>query len=144
MDRESLVVLIADIVAAHVSYNAIAVSDVPKLVETVHLALSDLSKPVEQERKAPIVSVRASIKPDYIICLECGRKQKLLKRHLLTAHALTPEQYRSDYVLPATYPMTAPNYSTLRRDLAIANGLGTIRPKGTRKNRTRPKTSAKR
>lgn len=124
MDRESLVVLTADIVAAHVSNNAIAVSDVSKLVETVHGALSDLSKPAEQEKKTPIVSVKGSVKPDSIACLECGKKQKLLKRHLQAAHGMTPDQYRSDYSLPATYPMTAPNYSKRRRELALASGLG--------------------
>lgn len=145
MDREALVVLTADIVAAHVANNAIVVSDVPRLVETVHGALSGLSHPAEppQQKKTPIVSIRASIRPDYIVCLECGRKQKMLKRHLQTAHAMSPDQYRSDFGLPAGYPLTAPNYSKLRRDLAIANGLGTRNTKRTGKGRSGPKSRTK-
>jgi predicted transcriptional regulator len=68
--------------------------------------------------------MRASIKPDYIVCMECGRKQKTLRRHLMTAHGMTPEQYRKDYGLPDTYPLTAPNYSERRRQMAMAIGLG--------------------
>jgi predicted transcriptional regulator len=73
-----------------------------------------------------VVSIRASIKPDYIVCMECGRRQKTLKRHLQTAHGMNPDQYRKDYGLPADYPMVAPEYSQRRGDMARAIGLGRI------------------
>ena len=127
MDRESLVTLTADIVAAHVSNNNVAIGDMPVLVQRVHEALAELSnQPTEAPSagKTPVVSVRASIKPDYLICMECGRKQKTLKRHLMTAHGMTPGQYRKDYGLPDSYPLTAPNYSAKRSEMARSLGLG--------------------
>ena len=127
MENEQLVQLTADIVAAHVANNNVAVGDVGNLVQRVYEALSALEKPTaetQQEEKTPVVSVRASIKPDYIVCMECGAKQRMLKRHLMTAHQMTPEQYRSDYGLPRDYPMVAPNYSEQRRALAHSIGLG--------------------
>ena len=127
MDRESLVTLTADIVAAHVSNNNVAIADMPVLVQRIHQALAGLSEgPAEAEAQAktPVVSVRASLKPDYLVCMECGRRQKTLKRHLMTAHSMTPDQYRQDYGLPASYPMTAPNYSETRSALAKTLGLG--------------------
>lgn len=127
MENEQLVQLTADIVAAHVANNNVAVGDVGNLVQRVYEALSALEKPnqeTKQEEKTPVVSVRASIKPDYIVCMECGAKQRMLKRHLMTAHQMTPEQYRSDYGLPRDYPMVAPNYSEQRRALAHSIGLG--------------------
>jgi predicted transcriptional regulator len=122
-----LIELTADIVAAHVSNNNVAVGDVANLVERVHEALSGLGQapaPQEPEKKQAVVSVRASIKPDYIVCMECGKKQKTLRRHLQTAHGMTPDQYRADYGLPREYPMTAPNYSEQRRSMAKTIGLG--------------------
>jgi predicted transcriptional regulator len=127
MENEQLVQLTADIVAAHVANNNVAVGDVGNLVQRVYEALSALEQPAQeakQEEKTPVVSVRASIKPDYIVCMECGAKQRMLKRHLMTAHKMTPEQYRSDYGLPRDYPMVAPNYSEQRRALAHSIGLG--------------------
>lgn len=131
MERETLITLTADIVAAHVSNNNVAIGDVGSLVQRVHEALSSLEAPAEEERKEkePVVSVRSSVKPDYLICMECGKKQMTLKRHLATAHGMTPEQYRQDYGLPASYPMTAPNYSKRRSEMAQAIGLGR-RPRG--------------
>ena len=132
MENEQLVQLTADIVAAHVANNNVAVGDVGNLVQRVYEALSGLEKPnaeAQQEEKTPVVSVRASIKPDYIVCMECGAKQRMLKRHLMTAHQMTPEQYRSDFGLPRDYPMVAPNYSEQRRALAHSIGLG--RKKGS-------------
>ena len=76
------------------------------------------------------MSARASVKPDYIVCMECGKKQKMLKRHLMTAHSMTPDQYRKDYGLSADYPMTAANYSAARADLARSIGLGRMPRKG--------------
>lgn len=126
MSDEQLVTLTADIVSAHLTKNIVAVGDVPNLIQQVHGALSKLgtAAPEEPSAKTPAVSARASIKPDYLICMECGNKQKTLKRHLQVAHGMTPEQYRSDYGLPPSYPMTAANYSETRRNLAHAAGLG--------------------
>jgi predicted transcriptional regulator len=127
MENEQLVQLTADIVAAHVANNNVAVGDVGNLVQRVYEALSVLDKPAatpEAAEKTPVVSVRSSIKPEYIICMECGAKQRMLKRHLMTAHSMTPDQYRTDYGLPREYPMVAPNYSEQRRALAHSIGLG--------------------
>jgi predicted transcriptional regulator len=130
--QETLVTLTADIVAAHVSNNSVAVSDLPMLIANVHGALVGLgSKAPEPEvkKQEPAVSVRASIKPDYIVCLEDGKKLKMLKRHLMTHYKMTPEQYRAKWNLPADYPMVAPNYAEQRRTLAKKIGLGTKRRK---------------
>ena len=127
--QESLVSLTADIVAAHVSNNSVAVSDLPILIQNVHGALTGLgTTPAEPEAKQePAVSVRSSVKPDYIVCLEDGKKLKMLKRHLMTHYQMTPEQYRAKWNLPADYPMVAPNYAAQRRTLAKKIGLGTKR-----------------
>lgn len=127
MQEEDLVTLTADIVSAHVSNNSVAVGDLPNLIQSVHGALAALAEPpaaVEPERKKALVSARASIRPDFLVCMECGGRQKTLKRHLAVAHGMTPDQYRADYGLPASYPMTAPNYSEERRALAKSLGLG--------------------
>jgi predicted transcriptional regulator len=128
MSSESgLITLTANIVSAHVTNNSVAVGDVANLVQQVHSALAKLGIPEptgSPEAKVPVVSVKASIRPEYLVCMECGRKQKMLKRHLLTAHDMTPDEYRTDYGLPETYPMTAPAYSQTRRDLAHTIGLG--------------------
>lgn len=126
---ETLIALTADIVSAHVSNNSVAVSDLPLLIQNVHDALSSLGDElVEPEvKQEPAVSVRASIRPDYIVCLEDGKKLKMLKRHLMTHYQLTPEQYRAKWNLPADYPMVAPNYAEQRRSLAKKIGLGTKR-----------------
>ena len=127
--QETLITLTADIVAAHVSNNSVAVSDLPLLINNVHSALSGLGTPVvvPEVKQEPAVSVRASIKPDYIVCLEDGKKLKMLKRHLMTHYQMTPEQYRAKWNLPADYPMVAPNYAEQRRTLAKKIGLGTKR-----------------
>lgn len=125
--HETLITLTADIVAAHVSNNSVAVSDIPSLIENVHRALNGLSPTeavAEVERPEPAVSVRASIKPDYIVCLEDGKKLKMLKRHLMTHYNMTPDEYRARWNLPADYPMVAPNYAATRRELAKKIGLG--------------------
>ncbi len=129
---ETLITLTADIVSAHVSNNSVAVNDVPGLIQNIHGALSQLgtTAPEPQLKQEPAVSVRASIKPDYIVCLEDGKKLKMLKRHLMTHYNLTPEQYRAKWNLPADYPMVAPNYAEQRRSLAKKIGLGTSRRRG--------------
>jgi predicted transcriptional regulator len=126
---ETLITLTADIVSAHVSNNDVTVNDVPGLIRNVHGALSQLgtAQPEPEVKQEPAVSVRASIKPDYIVCLEDGKKLKMLKRHLMTHYQLTPEQYRAKWNLPADYPMVAPNYAEQRRSLAKKIGLGTRR-----------------
>jgi predicted transcriptional regulator len=126
---ESLIIMTADIVAAHVSNNSVAISDLPLLIQNIFGALSGLSgKPVVVEPKQePAVSIRASIKPDYIVCLEDGKKLKMLKRHLMTHYQMTPDEYRAKWNLPADYPMVAPNYAEQRRMLAKKIGLGTTR-----------------
>ncbi|MCI4589176.1 MucR family transcriptional regulator [Sphingobium sp. BYY-5] len=131
---ELLITLTSDIVAAHVSNNSVAVSDVSSLIHNVHTALAALNQPVAvpEVKPEPAVSVRSSIKPDFIICLEDGKKLKMLKRHLMTHYQMTPDDYRAKWGLPADYPMVAPNYAEQRRSLAKKIGLGTKRrrPRG--------------
>ncbi len=124
--EDTLLALTADIVAAHVSNNSVSVNDVPTLIQNVHTALSTISdnRSAPEATPEPKVPVRSSIKPDYLVCMECGRKQKTLRRHLQSAHGMTPVQYRKDYGLPDTYPMVAPNYSEARSSLAKTMGLG--------------------
>ena len=124
--KETLITLTSDIVAAHVSNNDVAVDDVPSLITNVFGALSGLGEAAEpvEERPEPAVAVRASIKPDYIVCLEDGKKLKMLKRYLRTNYDMTPEEYRARWNLPSDYPMVAPNYAEKRRDLAKKIGLG--------------------
>ena len=125
-NSETLITLTADIVAAHVSNNSVAVSDLPNLISNVHGALSGLGTGADSSdpRPEPAVSVRASIKPDHIVCLEDGKKLKMLKRHLMTHYSMTPDEYRSKWGLPRDYPMVAPNYAEQRRSLAVKIGLG--------------------
>ena len=124
-DAEALVSLTADIVAAHVSNNNVAVSDLPLVIKTVHDALAGLGEADEPEvKQEPAVSLRASTKPDYIVCLEDGKKFKTLRRHLMTDHDMTPEDYRTKWNLSPDYPMVAPNYAEKRRALAKEIGLG--------------------
>lgn len=127
MESEKLIELTADIVSAHVANNTVSVGDMPTLVQRVYEALSGISAGGQEAapaEKVPVVSVRASIKPDFLVCMECGGKHKMLKRHLMNAHNMTPDQYRTDYGLPREYPMVAPNYSEQRRTLAHSIGLG--------------------
>lgn len=133
--KETLITLTSDIVAAHVSNNSVSVDDVPSLITNVFGALSSLGQAAAAPEKAPepAVSIRSSIKPDHIVCLEDGKKLKMLKRHLMTHYNLTPEQYRQRWNLPADYPMVAPNYAEKRRELAKKIGLG--RKPGARRGR---------
>ena len=124
---DTLLTLTADIVAAHVSNNSVAVNDLPNLIQNVHQALAGISTTASapEAKPEPAVSVRASIKPDYIVCLEDGKKLKMLKRHLMTHYNMTPDDYRKKWGLAADYPMVAPNYAEQRRTLAKSIGLGT-------------------
>jgi predicted transcriptional regulator len=132
---EGLVALTADIVSAHLSNNSVAVNDLPTLIQNVHSALAGLGRVQEEApaKQEPAVSVRSSIKPDYVVCLEDGLKMKMLKRHLMTDHGLTPDQYRQKWALGADYPMVAPNYAEQRRALAKKIGLGTKRRRTAKK-----------
>lgn len=132
---ETLITLTADIVSAHVSNNSVAVNDLPQLIQNVHSALSGLGEqtPEPEVRQEPAVSVRSSIKPDYIVCLEDGKKLKMLKRHLMTHYQMTPDAYRQKWGLNSDYPMVAPNYAEQRRTLAKKIGLGTKRRRTTKK-----------
>ena len=138
--KETLITLTSDIVAAHVSNNDVAVADLPALITNVYAALAGLGEvaPVIENKPEPAVSIRASVKPDYIVCLEDGKKLKMLKRYLRTNYNMTPEEYRARWGLPADYPMVAPNYAETRRDLAKKIGLGrkpgtTVRQRRTKK-----------
>jgi predicted transcriptional regulator len=132
---EMLITLTADIVTAHVANNNVDVSALPSLISSVHTALTGLGQaaPVEEVRPQPAVSVRSSVKNDHIVCLECGTKMKMLKRHLMTDHGLSPEDYRARFGLSADYPLVAPDYAEKRRELAMKIGLG--RKPGQRRGR---------
>lgn len=123
---DSLLALTADIVSAHVGNNNVPVADVPALIQNVHSALSALgaTAPDPVVEQSPSVSIRSSVKPDYIVCLEDGKKLKMLKRYLASNFNMTPAEYRAKWKLPADYPMVAPNYSSQRKDLAHKMGLG--------------------
>jgi predicted transcriptional regulator len=127
--EDTLLTLSADIVAAHVSNYSVAVNDLPSLIQNVHGALSGIarSSSAPEPKPEPKVPIRSSIKPDYIVCLEDGKRLKMLKRHLMTHYGMTPDQYRQKWGLSSDYPMVAPNYAEQRRTLAKSIGLGTKR-----------------
>lgn len=125
--NETLITLTSDIVAAHVSNNAVAVDELATLINNVYGALAGLGQAEPAAEAAPLkpaVSLRSSVKADKITCLDCGMELKMLKRHLMTHHNMTPEDYRTRWNLPADYPLVAPNYAETRRDLAKKIGLG--------------------
>ena len=139
--KETLITLTSDIVAAHVSNNDVAVADLPSLITNVYAALANLGETVvvEEPKPQPAVAIRNSVKPDYIVCLEDGKKLKMLKRYLRTNFDMSPEEYRARWGLAADYPMVAPNYAEKRRDLAKKIGLG--RKPGT--TMTKPRRAKK-
>jgi predicted transcriptional regulator len=126
-NSDTLVALTADIVIAHISNNKLAQAELPQLISAVHstlrtIGMSASAMPeVEQE---PAVPVRLSIKPDYLVCLEDGKKMKMLKRHLQVHFGLSPDDYRKKWNLPKDYPMVSPNYAKRRSELAVEIGLG--------------------
>lgn len=160
MADETLLALTADIVSAHVSNNSVGVSEVPNLIASVFTALGALSagsRESEAPKQEPAVSIGRSVKPDYIVCLEDGMKLKMLKRHLKNTYDMTPDEYRAKWGLPSTYPMVAPNYTALRKELAVKIGLGSkgrgrkvsvpagatpVKPKVVRKRNPKPASSA--
>ncbi|MBP2300430.1 MucR family transcriptional regulator [Azospirillum picis] len=128
----ALLSLTTEIVAAHVSNNTVALTDLPTLIEQVYKSLANVGTepPVAEERPQPAVPIKKSVTPDYIVCLEDGKKLKMLKRHLKTAYNMTPEEYRDRWGLPTDYPMVAPNYARQRSSLAKQIGLGTRARRG--------------
>ncbi len=126
MMTTELLSMTTDIVSAHVSNNSVDVADLPKIIRQVYTSLAELGghPVVNTDRPEPAVPVKKSIHDDYIICLEDGKKLKMLKRHLKTAYNMSPEQYRERWGLPADYPMVAPNYAKQRSSLAMKIGLG--------------------
>ncbi len=128
MDKETMISLTADIVSAHVSNNPLDATDVPDLIRSVFMALSNAVNPtpsvVEEIMPQPAVSIRASVKPDALTCLECGAKFKMLKRHLSAEHDMTAKDYKARWNLGSDYPLVAPNYATQRSELAQTIGLG--------------------
>ncbi|MCB1481140.1 MAG: MucR family transcriptional regulator [Rhodobiaceae bacterium] len=131
--NEHLIELTADIVAAYVGNNPLQMAELPGLISQVHSALSGITTGAAEEPAEPLkpaVSVRKSVTPEYIVCLEDGKKFKSLKRHLRTHYDLTPEQYREKWGLPADYPMVAPSYAEARSKLAKEMGLGQKRRRG--------------
>ncbi|HVJ34348.1 MAG TPA: MucR family transcriptional regulator [Terriglobia bacterium] len=126
--RQALLPMVTEIVAAHLSNNAVPVGDIPRLINEVYGALTGLGQagsPVVALSQEPAVPIKKSVQADHIICLEDGKKLKMLKRHLRTVYGLSPEQYREKWNLPADYPMVAPNYAKKRSSLARQIGLGT-------------------
>jgi predicted transcriptional regulator len=132
--NEMLITLTADIVAAHVSNNSVAVSDMALLIGNVHSALAGLSSvEVPVVALEPAVPIRNSVKKDHIVCLEDGKKLKMLKRHLMTHYGMTPDDYRAKWGLASDYPMVAPDYAETRRMLAKKIGLGRAPGSGRKK-----------
>ena len=124
-NRSELLELTSEIVAAHVSNNTLAVGDLPQLIKDVYFTLANVDEARGvSERLNPPVPIKKSVTPDFIVCLEDGKKLKMLKRHLKTAYNMTPEEYRQRWGLPLDYPMVAPNYAKHRSDLAKEIGLG--------------------
>ena len=124
-NRSELLELTSEIVAAHVSNNTLAVNDLPQLIKDIYFTLANVEETQGfPERLNPPVSIKKSVTPDFIVCLEDGKKLKMLKRHLKTAYNMTPEEYRQRWSLPLDYPMVAPNYAKHRSDLAKEIGLG--------------------
>src|SRR5690348_12356175 len=129
---QDLLTLTTEIVAAHVSNNTVAVNDLPQLINQIYNSLATIGTPptAPAARPQPAISVKKSVQPDYIVCLEDGKKLKMLKRHLKTAYNMTPEAYRERWGLSSDYPMVAPNYARQRSRLAKEIGLGTRARRG--------------
>jgi len=133
--REETLSLTADIVASYVAHNAVPVAELGGLISQVYRALNTLGQEldVKTEKLEPAVAIKKSVMADYLVCLEDGKKLKMLKRHLKTRYNMTPEEYRERWGLPADYPMVAPNYAPHRRDLAKQIGLGRSQRHGGKK-----------
>ena len=127
-EKSEFVEMTADIVSAYVSNSSVSVADLPSLIQQVHRALTDIANGAQAQEAAPpavpAVPIKKSITPDFLVCLEDGRKFKSLKRHLRTKYDMSPDQYRAKWGLPKDYPMVAPNYAAARSNLAKQMGLG--------------------
>ncbi len=126
-NHDELLVLTTEIVASYVSNNTVGAQDISGVIEQVYKSLSSLDSEtkIAADRPQPAVPIKKSVQPDHIVCLEDGKKLKMLKRHLKTAYNMTPEQYKERWGLPADYPMVAPSYAEKRSRLAKDIGLGT-------------------
>ena len=135
LPTSDLLRMTADVVAAYVRNNPLATSDLPGVISTVHASLTDISGAATAAPLQPAVPIRKSVTPDYIVCLEDGRKLKMLKRHLRTSYNLTPDEYRAKWQLGPEYPMVAPNYAKRRSEFAKQIGLGqkARRKRGTKR-----------
>ena len=143
-NEEGLLGLTTQVVVAYLKNNPVATADVPSIIASVHAALKGLdssSAEAPEEKPTPAVPVRRSITPDYLICLEDGRKLKTLKRHLRAAYNMTPEEYRAKWGLAADYPMVAPNYAKQRSEFARKIGLGTANAGAAKKGGRRKKSA---
>ncbi len=138
--RGGILGLTTRIVSAQVSNNKVAITDLPELINSVHQALTDTGKSLPSPLK-PVVPIKKSVTPDYLICLDDGKKLKMLKRHLRTAYDMSPEEYRAKWGLPLNYPMVAQNYAQLRSKLAKTIGLGT-KGRGKTKRRRKARTAS--
>ena len=127
--KTELLTLTTEVVAAYVGKNAVTVDQIPSLIKEIHLALVSLGSEGDQATLTPAVPIKKSVHKATIVCLECGRSAKMLKRHLSTAHGLGVKEYRERWKLPADYPMVAPNYAAVRSELAKKIGLGRKRRK---------------
>ena len=139
---ESVLRMASEIVSAYVSHNALPSGQIPELIQTVYKSLSDMDAPrgdTPEEAQKPAVPIRKSVAPDYIVCLEDGKKLKMLKRHLRTTYSMTPEEYRAKWGLGPDYPMVAPNYAKQRSEFAKKIGLGRKRAAGGRRGRRKAK-----
>ncbi len=134
-NQKDMLGLTTEIVAAHVSNNSVSVEDLPKLIREVHASLTRVTQDggKTEDKPTPAVPIKKSVTPDYLICLEDGKKLKMLKRHLKTVYNMTPDDYREKWGLPPDYPMVAPNYAKRRSQLAKEIGLGTRSSKQTSK-----------
>lgn len=144
LESGELLRMATEIVSAYVSHNALPSGHIPDLIQTIYKSLSDLDTPrtvAPEEAPKPAVSVKRSIQPDFLVCLEDGKKLKMLKRHLRTTYGMTPEEYRAKWNLPADYPMVAPNYAAQRSEFAKKIGLGRKKTTGTRRGGRRAKAS---
>jgi predicted transcriptional regulator len=133
-DREQLLTFATEIVSAHISNNATAPDQLPTLIQQVFNTLATVEqRTAEPPRPDPAVPIKQSVRPDHIACLECGKQFSMIKRHLMTDHELTPEQYRQRWGLPASYPLVAANYAKVRSALAKKIGLGRTRASGAKR-----------
>jgi len=123
--RDAILGLTAQIVSSHVVKNTVEPDRLPELIREVYRTLASVEGgPSAESRPKPVVALNRSVFPDHVVCVECGKKMKMLKRHLMTDHKLTPDQYRTRWGLPSNYPMVAANYAKIRSSLAKQIGLG--------------------